>query len=69
MTPGMIKGRLPPVTATLGLPHYAGWVEKLEAQDIEFIYSRFRPGHSLANDLKSASGEILSKKNSTKHIW
>jgi len=38
---------------------YAGWVEKLEAQDIELIYSRFRPGHSLANDFKERFGRDL----------
>src|SRR5712692_12083637 len=29
---------------------YAGWVEKLRAEDVAAIYSRFAPGRSLAED-------------------
>ena len=31
---------------------YASWVEKLHAEDIAAIYSRFAPGHSLAQDFR-----------------
>lgn len=38
---------------------YAGWVEGLEPQDIDQIYSKFRPGHSLASDFKERYGREL----------
>jgi hypothetical protein len=31
---------------------YAGWVEKLRAEDIAAIYNRFAPGHSLTKDFR-----------------
>lgn len=33
---------------------YAGWVEKLRAEDIAAIYSRFAPGRSLAQDFRQS---------------
>jgi len=38
---------------------YAGWVERLESQDIDQIYGRFRPGRNLANDFKERYGRDL----------
>jgi hypothetical protein len=38
---------------------YAGWVEGLEPQDIDHIYSKFRPGRSLATDFKERYGREL----------
>ncbi len=38
---------------------YAGWVESLEPQDIDQMYSKFRPGSSLANDFKERYGREL----------
>ena len=42
---------------------YAGWVEKLKAEDIAAIYSRFAPGHSLANDFRQRFGQDLNEEN------
>jgi hypothetical protein len=38
---------------------YAGWIESLESQDIDQIYSKFRPGRSLASDFKERYGREL----------
>jgi len=40
---------------------YAVWVEKLEAQDIDGIYGRFRSGQSLAADFKKRFGHDLEE--------
>src|SRR3990172_5889007 len=40
---------------------YAGWVEKLRAEDIAAIYSRFAPGRSLAQDFGQRFGEDLDE--------
>ncbi len=38
---------------------YAGWVEKLRSEDIEAIYERFAPGHSLAQNFRQRFGHNL----------
>src|SRR6266567_1704466 len=38
---------------------YAGWVEKLRAEDIDAIYGRFAPGRSLAQDFRQQLGQDL----------
>jgi hypothetical protein len=38
---------------------YAGWVEKLRAEDIAAVYSRFAPGRSLAQDFRQRFGDEL----------
>lgn len=40
---------------------YAGWVDKLSAQEISGIYSRFAPGRSLADDFRSRFGQPLDE--------
>jgi hypothetical protein len=40
---------------------YAGWVEKLRSEDIDKIYRRFAPGHSLADDFKQRFGQALDE--------
>lgn len=40
---------------------YAAWVEGLEAEHIAAIYTRFRPGHSLAEDFKTRFGQPLDE--------
>jgi hypothetical protein len=40
---------------------YACWVEKLEADDIAAIYSRFAPGRNLALDFQIAFGQPLDE--------
>lgn len=40
---------------------YAGWVEKLTADDIISIYNRFAPGHSLAADFRQRFGQNLDE--------
>lgn len=40
---------------------YAGWVERLQAEDIAAIYSRFAPGRSLAQDFRQRFGEDLDE--------
>src|SRR5206468_7041888 len=40
---------------------YAGWVEKLRAEDIAAIYSRFAPGRSLAQDFREHFGQDLDE--------
>ena len=40
---------------------YAGWVEKLRAEDIAAIYSRFAPGRSLAQDFGQRFGQHLDE--------
>jgi hypothetical protein len=40
---------------------YAGWVEKLRAEDIAAIYSRFAPGRSLAQDFRYRFGQDLDE--------
>jgi hypothetical protein len=40
---------------------YAGWVEKLEAEDIAAIYGRFAPGRSLAQEFRQRFGEELEE--------
>jgi len=40
---------------------YAGWVEKLRAEDIAGIYSRFAPGRSLAQDFRQRFGQNLDE--------
>ena len=38
---------------------YAGWVDKLRAEDIAAIYGRFVPGRSLAQDFRERFGQNL----------
>lgn len=40
---------------------YACWVEKLEAEDIAAIYSRFSPGGNLAADFQAQFGQALDE--------
>jgi hypothetical protein len=40
---------------------YAGWVEKLRAEDIAAVYSRFAPGRSLAQDFRQRFGQELDE--------
>jgi hypothetical protein len=40
---------------------YAGWVEKLRAEDIVAIYGRFAPGRNLAQDFRSRFGIALDE--------
>src|SRR5215211_5500351 len=40
---------------------YAGWVEKLQSQDIAAIYNRFAPGHNLAGDFRKHFGKELDE--------
>lgn len=40
---------------------YACWVEKLEAEDIAAIYSRFAPGRNLAADFQARFGQPLDE--------
>ena len=40
---------------------YAGWVEKLRAEDIAAIYSRFAPSRSLADDFRQRFGQELDE--------
>lgn len=40
---------------------YASWVEKLHAEDIASIYSRFAPGKSLAEDFRHYFGQKLDE--------
>ena len=40
---------------------YAGWVEKLRAEDIAAIYGRFAPGRSLAQASRQRFGEDLDE--------
>lgn len=40
---------------------YAGWVERLQAEDIAAIYSRFAPDRSLAQDFRQRFGEDLDE--------
>lgn len=40
---------------------YASWVEKLHAEDIAAIYSRFAPGKSLAEDFGQRFGQALDE--------
>lgn len=40
---------------------YASWVEKLRAEEIAAIYSRFAPGRSLAEDFRQRFGEDLDE--------
>jgi len=40
---------------------YACWVEKLRAEDIAAIYSRFAPGRSLADDFYQRFGQTLDE--------
>jgi len=40
---------------------YAGWVEKLHAEDIAAIYGRFAPGRNLAQDFREYFGEDLDE--------
>jgi len=40
---------------------YAGWVEKLHAEDIAAIYGRFAPGRSLAQDFRERFGQDLDE--------
>lgn len=40
---------------------YAGWVEKLRAEDIDAIYGRFAPGRSLAQDFRQRFGQELDE--------
>jgi hypothetical protein len=39
---------------------YAGWIERLAAQDIDAIYKRFKPGRNLAQDFTEVYGAALS---------
>jgi hypothetical protein len=40
---------------------YAGWVEKLRAEDIAAIYNRFAPGRGLAQDFRQCFGQDLDE--------
>ena len=40
---------------------YAGWVEKLRAEEIAAIYSRFAPGHSLTQDFRQRFRQDLDE--------
>jgi len=40
---------------------YAGWVDKLRAEDIAAIYGRFAPGRSLAQDFRERFGQNLDE--------
>jgi len=40
---------------------YAGWVEKLRAEEIAAIYNRFAPGRSLAQDFRERFGQDLNE--------
>ena len=40
---------------------YAGWVDKLAADDIAAIYGRFAPGRSLAQDFRARFGRDLDE--------
>jgi hypothetical protein len=40
---------------------YAAWIEKLQAEDITGIYSRFAPTRSLMDDYRSRFGEALDE--------
>lgn len=40
---------------------YAGWVEKLRAEDIAAIYGRFAPGHSLLQDFSRRFGQDIEQ--------
>jgi len=40
---------------------YAGWVERLRAEEIGAIYSRFAPGRSLAQDFRQRFGQDLDE--------
>ncbi len=40
---------------------YAGWVEKLKADEIAAIYNRFAPGRSLAQDFQQRFGQKLDE--------
>src|SRR4051794_9207516 len=40
---------------------YAGWVERLRAEDIAAIYGRFAPGRSLAQDFRQRFGQELDE--------
>jgi hypothetical protein len=42
---------------------YASWVESLQSEDLAAIYSRFQPGHDLANDAKTKFGQALDTSN------
>jgi hypothetical protein len=42
---------------------YASWMEKLHAEDVAAIYSRFAPGRSLAEDFKQRFGQPLDEEN------
>lgn len=45
---------------------YAGWVEKLRAEDIAGIYGRFAPGRSLAQDFRQRFGQDLDEETLNK---
>ncbi|WP_119306144.1 endonuclease NucS domain-containing protein [Cohaesibacter haloalkalitolerans] len=40
---------------------YAAWLEKLEAEDVVTVYSRFRPGQSLSADFLERFGQVLDE--------
>lgn len=40
---------------------YAGWVSKLQPDEIAGIYGRFAPGHSLAQDFRARFGQDLDE--------
>src|SRR5690348_8954309 len=40
---------------------YASWVEKLRSEEIDNIYRRFAPGHSLADDFRQRFGQDLDE--------
>jgi hypothetical protein len=40
---------------------YAGWVEKLRAEEIAAIYSRFAPGHNLTQEFRLRFGQDLDE--------
>lgn len=40
---------------------YAGWIDKLKAEDIAAIYGRFAPGRSLSKDFRDRFGQELDE--------
>jgi len=44
---------------------YASWVQNLKPEDIVAIYSRFLPGHELAQDFQARFGIALDEDNLT----
>jgi len=54
------RGRTPREVVAQALD-YASWVERLHAEDIDAIYRRFAPGHSLSEDFHQRFGRELDE--------